>query len=148
MDNKNNIYFLLEESNGSNEKEEEGTKTEKMIQNIWFELDKLDNCDINSYSVSYDDQSMYYLNKEIYGNDEIYYDQEYTVKDLLKICQYYGMDKHIKSAKCKKYVIISSIVYFESLPENVELVQKRHKMWDYIMELNNDPKMKKYVIWN
>ena len=70
-----------------------------------------------------------------------------TIKDLLKICQYYGIDKDIKASKCKKQDIISTIVFFESLPENFEIVQKRNKMWIYMSELINDQKMKKYVIW-
>jgi hypothetical protein len=70
-----------------------------------------------------------------------------TVKDLLKICQYYGIDKNIKASKCKKQDIISTIVFFESLPENDKLVKKRHKMWACISELLSDPKMKKYIIW-
>jgi hypothetical protein len=82
-----------------------------------------------------------------YRNDELFYDQEYTVKDLLKICNYYGLDKDIKTSKCKKQDIIATIIYFESLPENFEIVHKRNKMWTYIIELLNDPKMKKYVIF-
>ena len=70
-----------------------------------------------------------------------------TVKDLLKICQYYGIDKDIKASKCKKQDIISTIVFFESLPENVKIVNKRHKMWACISELLSDPKMKKYIIF-
>jgi hypothetical protein len=70
-----------------------------------------------------------------------------TVKDLLKICQYYGIDKNIKASKCKKQDIISTIVFFESLPENLKIVNKRHKMWACISELLSDPKMKKYIIF-
>lgn len=70
-----------------------------------------------------------------------------TVKDLLKICQYYGIDKDIKASKCKKQDIISTIVFFESLPENLKIVNKRHKMWACISELLSDPKMKKYLIF-
>jgi hypothetical protein len=44
--------------------------------------------------------------------------------------------------------MISTIVYFENLPENYRIVQKRNHMWAYMAELMNDPKMKKYVIWN
>ena len=130
MDN-NNIHFFLEEKN------EELEDTEIVVPPLWSKLENED-----------DEKLEYYFDKEFYGNDELYYTQEYTIKDLLKICQYYGIDKYIKSAKCKKYDIISSIVYFESLPENFELVQKRNRMWAYMMELTNDPKMKKYVIWN
>ena len=68
-------------------------------------------------------------------------------KDLLKICQYYGIDKDIKASKCKKQDILSTIMFFESLPENADIVNKRYKMWAYILELTNDPKMKKYIIW-
>jgi hypothetical protein len=70
----------------------------------------------------------------------------YTVKELLKICNYYDMEENIKNSKCKKQDIISTIQYFESLPENIEIVQKRKTMWFYITELLNDQKMKKYVI--
>jgi hypothetical protein len=68
-----------------------------------------------------------------------------TVKELLKICSYYGIDKSIK--KYKKPYIIDTIFYFESLPENNNIVQKRYLMWKNIYELLNDPIMKKYVIW-
>lgn len=68
-----------------------------------------------------------------------------TVKELLKICSYYGLDKSIK--KYKKQDIIDTIFYFESLPENNNIVQKRYLMWKNIYELLNDPIMKKYVIW-
>jgi len=86
-------------------------------------------------------------NTEFESSELYYYDQEYTIKDLLKICEYYSIDKDIKASKCKKLDIISTIVFFESLPENFEIVQKRHKMWTYMLELTNDPKMKKYIIW-
>jgi hypothetical protein len=76
------------------------------------------------------------------------YLEEYTIKELLKICNYYGIDKNIKSAKCKKQDIIYTLVYFESLPENAEIVQKRHELWNCIYILLNDPNMKKYVLWN
>jgi hypothetical protein len=31
---------------------------------------------------------------EIWINDHIYYTEEYTIKELLKICKYYGIDKN------------------------------------------------------
>ena len=42
---------------------------------------------------------------------------------------------------------MSTILFFESLPENEKIVQNRYKMWTYMTELTNDPKMKKYIIW-
>ena len=65
----------------------------------------------------------------------------------MKICYYYGIDKSVKASKCKKQDIITTLLYFESQPENYELVQKRNRMWAYITELSNDSKMKQFVIW-
>ena len=87
------------------------------------------------------------FNKEVFDPVEEAFVPVDTVKDLLKICQYYGIDKDIKASKCKKQDIISTIVFFESLPENFKIVNKRHKMWACISELLSDPKMKKYIIW-
>ena len=87
------------------------------------------------------------FNKEAFDPVEEVFATVDTVKDLLKICQYYGIDKNIKASKCKKQDIISTIVFFESLPENFKIVNKRHKMWACISELLSDPKMKKYIIF-
>lgn len=136
MNNINgNITFFLEEKNsnkGSNDFE---------IQKMLSEFDE-------EYIPIVNEDMIYYTQKNFYGDDELYYTHEYTVKELMQICNYYGIDKHIKTSKCKKQDIISTIVFFESLPENFESVQQRHKMWAYMKELINDSKMKKYVIWN
>ena len=73
--------------------------------------------------------------------------KEYNIKDLLKICNYYGIEKNVKLLKSKKQQIIHTLIYFESLPENFEIVQKRYRMWACIAELLNDSKMKKYIIF-
>ena len=73
--------------------------------------------------------------------------KECTIKDLLKICNYYGIEKNMKLLKSKKQQIIHALIYFESLPENFEIVQKRYRMWSCITELLNDSKMKKYIIF-
>jgi hypothetical protein len=144
MNNLNdNITFFLEE------KIEDSQNTNDIeIQKMLNEFEEDDFEEYMSPNNDYSNNNlMYFSDKEFYGDDELYYNQEYTVKDLLRICEYYGIDKDIKSSKCKKQDIISTIVFFESLPENFEIVQKRHKMWAYILELTNDPKMKKYIIW-
>ena len=90
----------------------------------------------------------YFIKKDLYnGNDEYYYNEEYKIKDLLKICQYYGIASSVKASKCKKQDIVSTIVYFEGQPENYEIVEKRHKMWAFMTELLEDTKMKNYLIW-
>ena len=135
MNNFNgNITFFLEETTSNNSNDFE-------IQKMLSEFDE-------EYIPIVNEDMIYYTQKNFYGDDELYYTHEYTVKELMQICNYYGIDKHIKTSKCKKQDIISTIVFFESLPENFESVQQRHKMWAYMKELINDSKMKKYVIWN
>jgi hypothetical protein len=143
--NNDNITFFLQEKDDDKNNEED---IQKMMEEFTGLSDPDDaQKDINEY-ISFDDNSNmeYFLHKSNYGNDELFY-EEYTVKDLLKICNYYGLDKDIRTSKCKKQDIIATIVYFESLPENFKIVEKRNRMWAYITELLHDPKMKKYVIF-
>jgi hypothetical protein len=142
--NNDNITFFLEDLN-IEELEENNIELEKMM----FEFDT--ECqDLNQFTNMNDDLKdlSYFIKKDLYnGNNEYYYNEEYKIKDLLKICQYYGIAGSVKAAKCKKQDIVSTIVYFESLPENYEIVEKRHKMWAFITELFEDTKMKSYLIW-
>ncbi len=150
FDNNDNIFFFLEEKDDDKNNENE---IEKMMSEFNQEIGeshvyswKMNN-DEMYFQESNSDELTYFMNKTLYSNDELFYDQEYTVKDLLKICSYYGIDKDIRISKCKKQDIIATLVYFESLPENVEIVKKRNRMWAYITELLNDPKMKKFIIF-
>ena len=77
----------------------------------------------------------------------INYTENYTVKVLLLICEYYGIAKELKATKCTKDVIIQFLVDFESKPINREIVFKRQNLWFYMDELKNDKFMKKYVLW-
>jgi hypothetical protein len=77
----------------------------------------------------------------------IHYNENYTVKELLIISEYYGFAKELKTNKCNKDAIVQFLVDFESNPVNSEIVFKRQNMWFYINELKNDKFMKKYVIW-
>jgi hypothetical protein len=77
----------------------------------------------------------------------INYRENFTVKELLLICDYYGIAKELKSNKCNKCEIIEFLVIFESNPMNSDIVFKRQNLWFYINELKNDKFMKKYVLW-
>jgi hypothetical protein len=139
-----NISILLKEKE-SNELSE--NEFQKMVQ----ELDDKMNEELGDENGGLNNKNLdlvYFVNKDFYNNDELYYNEEYSVKELLKICNYYGIDKNIRTSKCKKQDIISTIVYFEGLSENYLIVQQRNLMWAYMTELNNDSKMKKYIIWN
>jgi len=75
------------------------------------------------------------------------YNENCTVKELLLICDFYGITKQFKNCKFKKEEIINFLVYFESDPNNNDIVSKRQTMWFYISQLKNDKFMKKYVLW-
>jgi len=76
------------------------------------------------------------------------YDLNYNIKQLLLICDYYGISKGIiKMNKMKKPDIIEQIVLFERDENNAETVEKRKELWYYINELKNDKFMKKFILW-
>jgi len=77
----------------------------------------------------------------------INYNENYTVKELLLICEYYGFAKDLKTNKFNKEQIIEYLVSFESDISNTDIVFKRQNMWFYIGELKNDKFMKKFIIW-
>lgn len=91
------------------------------------------------------------LIKDIHDDNKVplivNYNENYTIKELLLICEYYGFLKEIKSAKCNKAEIIEVIVDFETDPSNEDIVFRRQNMWFYINELKQDKFMKKYILW-
>ena len=76
---------------------------------------------------------------------EEYYNQ-LSLKDLIKICEFYQINKGIKGYKKLDYIHL--IIAFEMLPENYDEVEKRQRYWTYMIELKNDPIMKKYILWD
>jgi len=75
------------------------------------------------------------------------YQMNYTVKQLIVICDYYGILKQIKCNKCNKDEIIHILIDFENDENNEDIVSTRKNMWFYMNELKNDKIMKKYVLW-
>ena len=81
-------------------------------------------------------------------NDNFFYDyNKYTLKELFKICDYYGFAKELKTNKCNKKEIIQYLIGFENDYNNIETVYTRRNMWFYMNELKKDPLMKKFIIW-
>ena len=87
------------------------------------------------------------LNYELCIPQMINYRENYTLKELLLICEYYGFAKELKNNKYNKEQIIEYLVSFESDNNNSDIVFKRLNMWFYINELKNDKFMKKFVLW-
>ena len=87
------------------------------------------------------------LNDDLIVPHMINYNENYNVKELLLICEYYGFAKELKNNKLNKEQIIDFLVSFETNENNSEIVFKRQNMWFYMNELKNDKFMKKFVLW-
>ena len=154
MDTNNNIFFTVED-NLDNDGTTKLTDIDKMMDEFLNDDEDLDfnydfDYDFNCEKKTSSSPSLtlsYFEEKNMYiGVPEAYYDL-HTIKELMKICEYYDLAKNVKVAKCKKQDIVATIVFFEAQPENQEIVNSRNKMWAYIKELTKDQKMKPYLIW-
>ena len=144
-DTKENITFFLEDN--FNDTEDNSFELEKMMHQFQNDDDAINFSENANICEDIKDLS-YFIKKDFYcGNDEFYYNEEYKLKDLMKICKYYGIASSVKASKCKKQDIISTIIYFENSQENYDIVEQRHKMWAYMAELLEDPKMREFLLW-
>jgi len=133
-------------------KETKGIKETK--ENIFFSVteeefqedSQYDN-DLELTEMLNDEYNQDFTNDDLILPQIINYHENYTVKELLLICEYYGVAKELKYTKCNKNEIIQFLVMYESNPINTDIVFKRQNMWFYINELKNDKFMKKYVLW-
>ena len=165
MDTNNNIFFTVEDK-----PDNDGTTKLTDIDKMMDELlnDGCDDEDLDfDYSFDYgfdygfdniekktstsssssSSTLAYFDEKKLYiGVPDSYY-EAHTIKELMKICEYYDLAKNVKNAKSKKQDIVATVVFFEAQPENREIVNKRNKMWAYMREVANDQKMKPYLIW-
>jgi len=71
------------------------------------------------------------------------FELNYTTKQLALIYEYYGLGR---TTKMKKLEIIRNIVFYQCIPENIDLVERRILLWEYMRELKDDPLLKKYII--
>ena len=122
-------------------------------ENVFFSLDETEN-EVNTDDSTQLNDFLEELNFENDTNNQgiievmhVDYKINYTVKELLLICEYYGLAKELKIQKCCKDIIILVLVDFESNPLNNTIVLRRQEMWRYINILKNDKIMKKYVLW-
>ena len=125
--------------------------------NVFFSLDETENevntddsTQLNDFleEMNFEDEITDLNNQGIIEVKHVDYKINYTVKELLLICEYYGLAKELKFInKCRKDIIIHFLVDFESNPLNNTIVLRRQEMWRCINILKNDKFMKKYIIW-
>jgi hypothetical protein len=102
--------------------------------------------DIHSFLDDFEEKEAN-TNSDLFVPHIMNYHENFTVKELLLICEYYGISRDLKANKCNKEQIIYFLVEFESNINNSEIVCKRKNLWFYLNEVKNDKFMKKYVLW-
>ena len=108
------IMSCVEEKEKEKEKEKENSK----------------NYDMESENFT----AIFYLLEEEYN--------EFTKKELERICDYYEISKRKK----RKADLIQDIIIFEQDEMNSEIVNKRNELWYCIEQIKNDNYLKKFLI--
>jgi hypothetical protein len=118
-------------------------------ENITFffnEIEKEDETSINQNIIDIDMEDL--NNNHLMIPYFVDYQLNYTVKQLLLICDYYDIVKINKLNKCTKDEIIHHLMIFENNSENIEMVLKRKQLWFFMGELKMDKFMKKFILWS
>lgn len=107
---------------------------EDLVDNVNIESEKKENIYMENM---WDDN----LANE-FMTQQFYYDENYTMKELYHIANYYDISKRKK----KKAELIDDIIAFELDNENCEVVETRKRLWFYVNEIKNDNYLSKFII--
>jgi len=66
-----------------------------------------------------------------------------SLNDIKKICEYYNLNTNLD-----KEELIIRLIMFEQNPDNIDIVCKRNKLWNYMNEIKKDKYLSKYLIFN
>ena len=93
-----------------------------------------------------DHQTMddYVMDNDSFMVQELDYQENFTVKMLAHILDYYDISKR----KMKKADMIYAIIDFENNEENSIIVEERKMKWFYINELRDDPFFQKFILFD
>jgi hypothetical protein len=117
----------------------------KEKENITYSLDmdmEDEEIDIHEILQQFEKQTS---NEDVIMAEMKHYDLNCTNKQLLLICEYYGLIK--KARTMKKQDMITMILLFEYEEQNMEIVLKRKHLWSCMDELKNEKFMKRFIIW-
>jgi len=131
-----NIKYKIKENENKNNNLHSSTElfVKELIQNMHKECpDELIQDDKTK-----DD---YILDNDSYIMQELDYQENFTVKMLGHILDYYKINKR----KMKKIDMIDAIIMFENNEENAQLVEQRKLLWFYVNELREDTFFQKYI---
>ena len=119
-------------------------------ENVFFSIDDNDintQVDLSAILIAVENTNIVENDEDLFVSQTLNYEVNFNVKELMLICDYYGISKIAKANKCNKSELIHFLVTFENDYQNDEIVCRRRNIWFYITEIKNDRFMKKYVLW-
>lgn len=122
------------------------------LQDGDFNIEELANSYVYSeiYSGDYDSDEFNYdkinvKDTETDSNNilqmQLEYDENYTMMELKRIMEYYGLLKRRKN----KATIIEELIMFETNIQNQIIVSRRRRLWHYMEEIKIDNYLSKFV---
>lgn len=90
------------------------------------------------------DEQLFVERQEVIDSLKEEYLNDYTVKSLHQIMDYYELPKK----QMKKQEIVEALLMFETDEKNREIVKKRLRLWSNIIELKKDKFFSKYIIFD
>jgi hypothetical protein len=137
---KENILIEMNEDKNDNKNDNKNDDNyENELENILKEINET-SLDINPNFYNYNSEPEFMVKL-------IDYNLNYNIKQLLTICEYYGLLKEVKTNKMKKLEVIYFLLDFEENIDNSCIVYKRKQLWYFMSELKNDKFLKKFVLW-
>jgi len=91
-----------------------------------------------------DDDLCKYLNMDECLAMTVSYNENYTLKDLQKIAEYY----EISCRKLSKAELIEHIIAYEDNHDNEVKTKQRKKLWHYMKEIKRDKYLRPFLIFD
>ena len=123
-----------------------------MINNIYCKIEeKIDNENIifNNENIIFNNENIIFNNENIIFNNENIINEygyseynESNIKNINTICDYYN----IKKSKLSKKEKIIQIIIFENNFNNIDIVENRKLLWEYVKIIKSDKFLKKYIL--
>jgi len=146
---QDNIYIEIQESSCSEIFSDPVENSEDVHSNS-NEVKSLHQNDIHITNEDNDEDPYVELDPLFLQDDNFIVDKTmqytcYTIKQLLLICEYYGIHKEVKYNKLKKEGIIEQIIWYEMQVDNIDIVNKRKTLWGYMNMIKQDAILGKFI---
>ena len=142
--NSHNLTYELHDTHVNNTTNKITNKITSHIHDILNNDDYFSDQDCPDFGFDLPNEESCEILDDDISAQQIDYSENYTVKMLSHIANYYDIQKK----KLKKDELISLIVDYENNPENSIQVYNRKRYWHYIQELQEDSYFGKFIVFN